>query len=48
MNPNDCYTNAYYHGWNGIFAWTSNGVDTFGDLNKFSEGARKIGGYLNW
>ena len=48
MNPNDCYTNAYYHGWNGIFAWTSNGADTFGDLNKFSEGARKIGGYLNW
>ena len=48
MSAGDCYYNAYYHGWNGIMAWTSNGVDNFGNLYQFNDATKNIGGKLNW
>lgn len=48
MSAGDCYYNAYNHGWNGIMAWTSNGVDNFGNLYQFNDATKNIGGKLNW
>lgn len=32
--PQQDYENAYSNGWNGVMAWTSNGVDNCGSLNE--------------
>ncbi|MCM1308413.1 MAG: cellulase family glycosylhydrolase [Butyrivibrio sp.] len=42
MSSSECYTGVYENGWNGIFAWTSNGVDDCGSLEDFVEGAKAI------
>ena len=42
MDGNECYVNTYNSGWNGIMAWTSNGVDTCGKLDDFVEGVVKV------
>ena len=42
MSGNECYINTYKSGWNGIMAWTSNGVDTCGTLNDFVKGANEV------
>lgn len=42
MSPSECYTGVYDNGWNGIFAWTSNGVDDCGSLKDFIDGAKEV------
>ena len=42
MTGADCYMNAYINGWNGIMAWSSNGVDNNGTFNDFRRGARNV------
>lgn len=42
MSASECYVNVYNNGWNGIFAWTSNGVDDCGSLKDFAEGAKEV------
>lgn len=42
MSSSECYVNVYDNGWNGIFAWTSNGVDACGKLEDFVEGAKEV------
>ncbi|OIQ80952.1 hypothetical protein GALL_372930 [mine drainage metagenome] len=37
-NPTDTYEGAYQHGWQGVLAWSSNGVDNNGSLSDFSSG----------
>lgn len=44
MSGSECYVNLYNNGWNGAFAWTSNGVDGCGSLEDFVEGAREVAG----
>ncbi len=36
------YENAYNNGWNGVMAWTSNGVDSCGDLEDIKPAVAKI------
>jgi len=43
MTASECYINVYENGWNGIMAWTSNGVDDCGALKDFLEGAETVG-----
>ena len=47
MSGSECYINCYNNGWNGIMAWTSNGVDSNGNLDKFLDGARTVAGYMS-
>lgn len=42
MTATQCYINAYNYGWNGIFAWTSNGVDDCGSLADFIDGVKEV------
>lgn len=42
MTPAECYVNCYNNGWNGIMAWTSNGVDSCGSLEDFKDGALEV------
>jgi hypothetical protein len=42
MDGNECYVNTYKSGWNGIMAWTSNGVDTCGKLDDFVKGVNDV------
>lgn len=42
MDGNEIYKNCYANGWNGVMAWTSNGVDSCGKLSDFSEGAKYV------
>ncbi|MCD7708818.1 MAG: cellulase family glycosylhydrolase [Clostridiales bacterium] len=42
MSGSECYVNAYENGWNGAFAWTSNGVDSCGSLSDFADGANEV------
>jgi hypothetical protein len=44
ISGSGCYTALYENGWNGAFAWTSNGVDHCGNLDDFREGAKEIAG----
>lgn len=37
MSTYDCYINCYNNGWNGVMAWTSNGVDACGSLEDFKQ-----------
>lgn len=36
------YESAYNNGWNGVMAWTSNGVDNCGDLTDIAPAAKKM------
>ena len=47
MSGSECYINAFESGWNGLMAWTSNGVDSNGKLSDFVEGAKKVAGKYN-
>lgn len=40
MTSSECYINNKAYGWNGLMAWTSNGVDNCGKLSDFVDGAR--------
>ncbi|MGN0166325.1 MAG: hypothetical protein ACI39R_09105 [Lachnospiraceae bacterium] len=42
MSGSDCYLGCYNNGWNGIMAWTSNGVDGCGSLDDFKNGATEV------
>lgn len=42
MSPVQCYVGAYENGWNGVMAWTSNGIDRCGDLKDIEPAAREI------
>lgn len=42
MDGSECYVGLYNNGWNGAFAWTSNGVDSCGSLDDFAKGAKKV------
>ena len=42
MDGNECYLNTFKNGWNGIMAWTSNGVDTCGKLENFKKGVNEV------
>ena len=42
LSGSECYLGLYENGWNGAFAWTSNGVDGCGSLKDFSEGVNAI------
>jgi hypothetical protein len=42
MDGNECYLNTFKNGWNGIMAWTSNGVDTCGKLENFQKGVNEV------
>ena len=42
MSGDECYVNTYKNGWNGIMAWTSNGVDTCGKLDDFVKGVNEV------
>jgi hypothetical protein len=42
MSGSECYINAFSNGYNGVMAWTSNGVDDCGSLEDFVEGANQI------
>lgn len=42
LSGSDCYTALYEKGWNGAFAWTSNGVDHCGTLDDFLDGAKEV------
>ena len=42
MDGNECYINTFKNGWNGIMAWTSNGVDTCGKLEDFKKGVNEV------
>ena len=37
MSAYDCYMGLYNNGWNGVMAWTSNGVDACGSLEDFKQ-----------
>lgn len=36
------YENAYNNGWNGVMAWTSNGVDNCGSMNELEPAVTKM------
>jgi len=38
--PAQDYEAAFAHGWQGVMAWSSNGVDKFGDLTAFAPATR--------
>lgn len=42
VSGDECYINCYNNGWNGAFAWTSNGVDACGSLDDFKDGALEV------
>lgn len=42
MTADEIYVNCYLNGWNGAFAWTSNGVDDCGSLKDFKTGAMEV------
>ena len=42
MTADECYVSAYKWDWNGIMAWTSNGVDSNGKLDNFINGAKEV------
>ncbi|SDA15423.1 hypothetical protein SAMN02910447_00926 [Ruminococcus sp. YE71] len=41
------YKGCYDNGWNGVMAWTSNGVDACGDMNDIKPAAEAIVGAAN-
>lgn len=47
MSGDECYINIYNNGWNGIMAWTSNGVDGCGSLEDFKDGAMEVYNMMN-
>ena len=47
MNGDECYISTYKSGWNGIMAWTSNGVDSCGYLDNFVNGAIEVSKLMN-
>lgn len=47
MTGSECYIGLYENGWNGGFAWTSNGVDSCGSLSDFAEGANAVAEKMN-
>ena len=38
----DEYANAYANGWNGVMAWTSNGVDDCGSMDELKDAVNNI------
>ena len=36
------YENAYSNGWNGVMAWTSNGVDNCGSMTELKPAIERI------
>lgn len=42
MSGSECYLGCYNNGWQGIMAWTSNGVDSCGKLSDFLDGVKAI------
>lgn len=40
--PEEDYENAYNNGWNGVMAWTSNGVDDCGSLTELMPAVTKM------
>lgn len=40
--PEEDYENAYNNGWNGVMAWTSNGVDSCGSLTELMPAVNKM------
>lgn len=40
--PEEDYENAYNNGWNGVMAWTSNGVDNCGSLTELMPAVTKM------
>ena len=40
--PEQDYENAYNNGWNGVMAWTSNGVDDCGSITELSAAVNKM------
>ncbi len=40
--PEEDYGNAYNNGWNGVMAWTSNGVDSCGSLTELMPAVTKM------
>ncbi|MBQ8978658.1 MAG: cellulase family glycosylhydrolase [Oscillospiraceae bacterium] len=38
----DDYANAYTNGWNGVMAWTSNGVDNCGSIEELEEAVNNM------
>ncbi len=47
MSGSECYLGCYNNEWQGIMAWTSNGVDGCGRLSDFIEGAKAIAALTN-
>lgn len=47
MTGDEMYVSTYNNGWNGIMAWTSNGVDDCGTLDNFKIGAMEVYQMMN-
>ena len=43
----DSYIGAYEHGWNGVMAWTSNGVDDCGSMEQLEEAVNAMDERIN-
>ncbi len=42
MDTTACYMGCYENGWQGIFAWTSNGVDRCGNMEHIAPAAKAV------
>lgn len=42
MSGSEIYLNSYQNGWNGVMAWTSNGVDACGSLDDIRDGVKTV------
>ena len=42
MNTTECYMGCYENGWQGIFAWTSNGIDICGNMETIAPAAGAV------